>query len=99
MLEAGDLNGKQIDKGVILDVKEEDGKKLVESKKAEVVEEVSEGASPIQKSEDIKKQQEMKNDTKESSETNEKSDSPLKQDPKTGQVLNSDSIQIKKLNK
>ena len=88
MLEAGDLNGKQIDKGVILDVKEEDGKKLVESKKAEVVEEVSEGASPIQKSEDIKKQQEMKNDKKESSETNEKSDSPLKQDSKTGQDSN-----------
>ena len=64
MLEAGEVNGKQIDKGVILDVKEEDGKKLVESKKAEVVEEVSEGASPIQKSEDTKKEQEIKNDKK-----------------------------------
>ena len=88
MLEAGEVNGKQIDKGVILDVKEEDGKKLVESKKAEVVEEVSEGASPIQKSEDTKKEQEIKNDKKESSETNEKSDSPLKQDPKTEQDSN-----------
>ena len=64
MLEAGEVNGKQIDKGVILDVKEEDGKKLVESKKAEVVEEVSEGASPIQKSQDTKKEQEIKNDKK-----------------------------------
>mgnify|MGYP005725502805 CR=1 FL=1 len=64
MLEAGEVNGKQIDKGVILDVKEEDGKKLVESKKAEVVEEISEGASPMQKSEDPKKEQEINNDKK-----------------------------------
>ena len=39
MLDSGDVNGKQIDKGVILDVKEEDSKKLVETKKAEIVEE------------------------------------------------------------
>ena len=39
MLESGDVNGKQIDKGVVLDVKEDDGKKLVEAKKAEIVEE------------------------------------------------------------
>ena len=51
MLEAGDVNGKQIDKGVILDVKEDDSKKLIETKKAEIVEEATEGASPIQKSE------------------------------------------------
>ena len=96
MLEAGEVNGKQIDKGVILDVKEEDGKKLVESKKAEVVEEVSEGASPIQKSEDKKKEQEIKNDKKEGSETNEKSDSPLKQDPKTEEDsnLNRETAQV-----
>ena len=37
MLESGDVNGKQIDKGVVLDVKEEDGKKLIEAKKAEIV--------------------------------------------------------------
>ena len=37
MLESGDVNGKQIDKGVVLDVKEEDGKKLIEAKKAELV--------------------------------------------------------------
>ena len=29
MLQTGDVNGKQIDKGVVLDVKEEDGKKLI----------------------------------------------------------------------
>ena len=38
MLESGEVNGKQIDKGVVLDVKEDDGKKLVEAKKAEIVE-------------------------------------------------------------
>ena len=35
MIQPGDVNGKQIDKGVVLDVKEEDGKKLIEAKKAE----------------------------------------------------------------
>lgn len=48
MLEAADVNGKQIDKGVILDVKEDDSKKLIESKKAEIVEEEAEGAAPIE---------------------------------------------------
>ena len=37
MLQSGDVNGKQIDKGVVLDVKEEDGLKLIEAKKAEIV--------------------------------------------------------------
>ena len=34
MIETGDVNGKQIDKGVVLDVKEDDAKKLIDSKKA-----------------------------------------------------------------
>ena len=34
MIETGDVNGKQIDKGVVLDVKEDDGNKLIEAKKA-----------------------------------------------------------------
>ena len=34
MLEIGDVNGKQIDKGVVLDVKEEDAQKLIDAKKA-----------------------------------------------------------------
>ena len=34
MIETGDVNGKQIDKCVVLDVKEEDAKKLFDSKKA-----------------------------------------------------------------
>ena len=54
MLEAGDVNGKQIDKGVILDVKEEDSKKLLDTKKAEIVEELADGASPIQKTDENK---------------------------------------------
>ena len=37
MLEAGEVNGKQIDKDVILDVKEEDSKILINAKKAEIV--------------------------------------------------------------
>ena len=51
MLESGDVNGKQIDKGVVLDVKEDDGKKLVEAKKAEIVEE----EKKTQKEENLKK--------------------------------------------
>ena len=36
MLQSGEVNGKQINEGVVLDVKEEDGNKLIESKKAEI---------------------------------------------------------------
>ena len=50
MLEAAEVNGKQIDKGVILDVKEGDSQKLINTKKAEIVDEESEGAAPIEKS-------------------------------------------------
>ena len=42
MLESGEVNGKQIDKDVILDVKEEDSKILINAKKAEIVVEKSE---------------------------------------------------------
>ena len=34
MIEIGDVNGKQIDKGVVLDVKEDDAQKLIDAKKA-----------------------------------------------------------------
>ena len=60
MIETGEVNGKQIDKGVILDVKEEDGSKLVEAKKAEIVEENIDGAAPIKKDEDKNKQDSIK---------------------------------------
>ena len=42
MLESGEVNGKQIDKDVILDVKEEDSKIPIDAKKAEIVVEKSE---------------------------------------------------------
>ena len=63
MLESGDINGKQIDKGVVLDVKDDDAKKLVETKKAEIVEEKADGAAPIEKKQKkpkIKKKIKMK---------------------------------------
>ena len=51
MLQSGDVNGKQIDKGVVLDVKEEDGKKLIEAKKAEIV---------VEKKSEVKEEKEKK---------------------------------------
>ena len=51
MLQSGDVNGKQIDKGVVLDVKEEDGKKLIEAKKAEIV---------VEKKSEVKEEKEEK---------------------------------------
>ena len=45
MLESGEVNGKQIDKDVILDVKEEDSKILINAKKAEIVVDKSEKAN------------------------------------------------------
>ena len=56
MLEAGEVNGKQIDKDVILDVKEEDSKILIDAKKAEIVKEKAETAEPISKAEPLKKE-------------------------------------------
>ena len=53
MLEPSEVNGKQIDKGVILDVKEDDSKKLLETKKAEIVQEDSDGAAPIEKNKSV----------------------------------------------
>ena len=36
MLQSGEVNGKQINEGVVWNDKEEDGDKLIESKKAEI---------------------------------------------------------------
>merc|ERR1711991_272631 len=60
MLQSGDVNGKQIDKGVILDVKEEDGKKLIEAKKAEIV---------VEKKSEAKDEKEEANKEKEEAKT------------------------------
>ena len=66
MLETGDINGKQIDKGVVLDVQEEDANKLVETKKAEIVESRVDGASPIKKNEVTQKIENDKDEQKKS---------------------------------
>ena len=58
MLQSGDVNGKQIDKGVVLDVKEEDGKKLIEAKKAEIV---------VEKKPEVKEEKEEKEKEKKKS--------------------------------
>ena len=54
MIETGDVNGKQIDKGVVLDVKEEDANKLIDAKKAIIdVEEVKKEEKTEEKTEDV----------------------------------------------
>ena len=63
MLEAGEVNGKQIDKDVILDVKEEDSKILINAKKAEIV--LEEKQNSIEK-DAVEKTQILKSEKKES---------------------------------
>ena len=67
MVETGDVNGKQIDKGVVLDVKEDDGNKLIEAKKA------------ILEVENEKDEEEVKSSTENSSDASE----TLKKEEKT----------------
>ena len=69
MLEIGDVNGKQIDKGVVLDVKEEDAQKLIDAKKA-----IRDTETP--KSEE---KTDVKEDKKVDSKTEEKIDSKTEQ--------------------
>ena len=75
MLQSGDVNGKQIDKGVVLDVKEEDGKKLIEAKKAEIaVEKKSEEKlekENKEKKEEVKPAKDEKEEIKEEKEEKE----------------------------
>ena len=75
MLDSSEVNGKQIAKGVILDVKEDDSKKLIDSKKAEIVEEITEGATPIQNNE---KHKNNKEEVKEKTSENNKDEKILK---------------------
>ena len=69
MLESGEVNGKQIDKDVILDVKDEDSKILINAKKAEIFIEKSDTAdkpSPMKKRDvDPEKKESIKTDNKE----------------------------------
>ena len=91
MLEPSEVNGKQIDKGVILDVKEEDSKKLLNTKKAEIVQEDSDGAAQLKeekKSVDesnindekktIKKTEHLESDIEKKNEENKESQSETK---------------------
>ncbi len=75
MLEACEVNGKQIDKDVILDVKEEDSKLLIEAKKAELVDDdVIEKEKPKQKIEEMhdKKEESLKSQMKQDIQTEKK---------------------------
>ena len=69
MLESGEVNGKQIDKDVILDVKEEDSKILINAKKAEIFTEKSDTANKpdLTKKADVdpEKKESIKTDNKE----------------------------------
>ena len=99
MLETGDINGKQIDKGVILDVQEEDATKLVQTKKAEIVDLNTDKASSETKNEEQKrdenveeKQEKPKKDFK--SIKDEVSTSDLNTDKKSENI---DDIDNKKV--
>ena len=63
LLEACDIEGKSIDKDVILDVKKSDGEKLIKSKKAEEVKN-SETNNEDEKKDLEQKQKEIKSDSK-----------------------------------
>ena len=69
MLESGEVNGKQIDKDVVLDVKEKDSKILINAKKAEIVVEKPEQANKpdLTKKADVdpEKKESVKTDNKE----------------------------------
>ena len=67
LLEACDIDGKSIDKDVILDVKKSDGEKLIKSKKAEEVknsETNNENVKKDEKKDPEQKQKEIKSDSK-----------------------------------
>ena len=85
MLETGDINGKQIDKGVILDVQEEDATKLVQTKKAEIVDLNTDGASPITKNKEQKKEENL-----EEKQEQPKKDFEAQKDEVTAGELNTD---------
>ena len=69
MLQSVDVNGKQIDKGVVLDVKEEDGLKLIEAKKAEIV---VEKKPEVKEEKGEKEEEKLKKDTKDNEVSNQK---------------------------
>ena len=77
LLEACDIDGKSIDKDVILDVKKSDGEKLIKSKKAEEVknsETNNEDVKKDEKKDSEQKQKEIKSDSKKEEEKENKTD-------------------------
>ena len=77
LLEACDIDGKSIDKDVILDVKKSDGEKLIKSKKAEEVknsETNNEDVKKDEKKEPEQKQKEIKSNSKKEEEKEKKTD-------------------------
>ena len=77
LLEACDIDGKSIDKDVILDVKKSDGEKLIKSKKAEEVKNSDTNNEDVKKDEKKdpeQKQKEIKSDSKKEEEKENKTD-------------------------
>ena len=76
MVETGDVNGKQIDKGVVLDVKEDDAQKLIDAKKAVLdVEKAKKEETVESKTEEqneLKKEETVESKTKETVESKTK---------------------------
>jgi hypothetical protein len=104
MLESGEVNGKQIDKDVILDVKEEDSKILIDAKKAEIVVEKSEKTDkpkpdPTKKADiSSEKKESIKVDGTEEAENN-KSDNEKMRDNKSAESINESEQNIEDTNK
>ena len=104
MLESGEVNGKQIDKDVILDVKEEDSKILIDAKKAEIVVEKSKKTDepkpdPTKKADvSSEKKESVKVDEKGEAEKN-KSDNEKMKDNKSVESNNESEQNIEDTNK
>ncbi len=89
MVETGDVNGKQIDKGVVLDVKEDDAQKLIDAKKAILDVEKPKKEEPVEsKTEEqteLKKEEPVELKTEESveSKTEEPAESKTEEKPES----------------
>ena len=84
MIETGDVNGKQIDKGVVLDVKEEDAKKLIDAKKA------------IIDSDEVKKKKESKAEEKAESKAEDKAESKAEEKAESEKLKRKLKVKLKR---
>ena len=84
MLESAEVNGKQVDLGVVLDVKLEEAKKLITQKKAEEVKEKTQEVKAEDKEVKTKKEEkvEKKVETEDSKTVLEKQKEPENKEPK-----------------